>query len=183
MNNLVLKSDNITLRFITREDLEVIHILHSLSETDEFNALGIPKNIQETEIVIRPWIADNELKDIKNHTFALELTKTKEFIGVLGLKLGRKKYRRGEIWYKIHKDYWGNGFATEAVNMILDYGFNKLKLHRVQAGCAVENIGSIKVLEKVGMIREGRGRQLLPLKNGWSDNFEYSILETDKRTN
>ncbi len=53
----------------------------------------------------------------------------------------------------------------------------------MQAGCAVDNIGSIKVLEKVGMIKEGRGRQLLSLKNGWSDNFEYSILETDVRIN
>ncbi|WP_367753072.1 hypothetical protein [Flavobacterium sp. WC2430] len=35
--------------------------------------------------------------------------------------------------------------------------------------------------KKAGMIREGRGRQVLPLKTGWSDNFEYSLLETDKR--
>jgi hypothetical protein len=55
-------------------------------------------------------------------------------------------------------------------------------LHRIKAGCAVENIASIKVLEKVGMIREGRGRQLLPLKSSWSDNFQYAILETDSRS-
>jgi len=63
------------------------------------------------------------------------------------------------------------------------FGFETLKLHRIQAGCAVNKIGSIKVLEKAGMIREGRGRQVLPLKSGWSDNFEYSILETDERKN
>jgi RimJ/RimL family protein N-acetyltransferase len=39
----------------------------------------------------------------------------------------------------------------------------------------------IKVLEKVGFIREGIGRQILPLKSGWTDNYEYSILETDER--
>jgi RimJ/RimL family protein N-acetyltransferase len=39
------------------------------------------------------------------------------------------------------------------------------------------------VLEKAGMLREGRLRQVLPLKSGWSDNFEYSILETDERKN
>jgi RimJ/RimL family protein N-acetyltransferase len=57
----------------------------------------------------------------------------------------------------------GKGYGTE-VNRVLDFGFNDLNLHRIKAGCAVENIASIKVLEKVGMIREGRGRQLLPLK-------------------
>jgi len=92
-----------------------------------------------------------------------------------------QKHRRGEIWYKIHPDHWRNGYATQSVNLVLDFGFDTLKLHRIQAGCAVANTGSIKVLEKVGMTREGRGRKVLPLKTGWSDNFEYSILDTDVR--
>lgn len=75
----------------------------------------------------------------------------------------------------------GKGFGTEALNLFLDFGFKNLKLHRITAGCAIDNIGSIKVLEKVGMKREGHARQSLPLKSGWSDNFEYAILETDKR--
>ncbi|MGH1388136.1 GNAT family N-acetyltransferase [Kordia sp.] len=181
MTNTNLISDRITLRLITLSDLESIHTLHSLPETDEFNTLGIPKNIEETQTIITDWVAENQLDEIKCYTFAIEDNLTKDFIGLFGLKIGSDKYRRGEIWYKIHSDYWGKGFATESTNMILDYGFDTLNLHRIQAGCAVDNIGSIKVLEKVGMIREGRGRQILPLKNGWSDNFEYSILETDPR--
>jgi RimJ/RimL family protein N-acetyltransferase len=51
----------------------------------------------------------------------------------------------------------------QKVNRVLDFGFNDLNLHRIKAGCRKYN--SIKVLEKVGMIREGRGRQLLPLKS------------------
>jgi ribosomal-protein-alanine N-acetyltransferase len=53
----------------------------------------------------------------------------------------------------------------------------------MEAGCAVDNKGSFTVLEKAGMVREGRLRQVLPLKSGWSDNFEYSILESDDRKN
>jgi RimJ/RimL family protein N-acetyltransferase len=64
---------------------------------------------------------------------------------------------------------------------LINFGFNDLKLHRIEAGCAVENIGSLKVLEKVGIQREGHKRKVLPLKNGWSDNYEYAILETDER--
>lgn len=62
---------------------------------------------------------------------------------------------------------------------MLEFGFTELNLHRIEAGCAVENTGSIRVLEKVGMIREGRKRKVLPLKNGWSDNFHYAILSSD----
>jgi len=85
------------------------------------------------------------------------------------------------VWYKIHPDFWNKGFATEGLKAVIDFGFETLKLHRIEAGCAVDNIGSLKVLEKAGMLQEGRGRKLLPLKQGWSDNFKYAILETDIR--
>jgi len=178
-----LTSERINLRLIELADLHSIHKLHSLPETDEFNTLGIPQNEGETKKLILSWIAENKQQDIKNFTFAIQLNNNADFIGLAGLKLSSKKYRRGEIWYKIHKNFWRKGYATEAVNLLLDYGFQQLELHRIQAGCALDNLGSIKVLEKVGMIKEGRGRQVLPLKNGWSDNFEFAILETDERKN
>lgn len=176
-----ISTERTKLRLIDSSDLTLIHKLHSLPETDEYNTLGIPNNIEETKSVIEPWVSENRLSNIKNYTFAIESKLNDDFIGIFGLKLGTEKYRRGEVWYKIHPNYWSQGIASEVLARIIDYGFDELNLHRIEAGCAVENVGSIKVLEKVGMIREGRGRQILPLKSGWSDNFEYSILETDQR--
>lgn len=181
IKKIELFSSRLKLRLIDNADLNAIHILHSLAETDEFNALGIPENLGETSSIIEPWIIANKEAEIQTYTFAIEERNTNQFIGLFGLKLGTKKYRRGEVWYKLHLDHWGKGFGTEALNRVLDFGFDDLNLHRMQAGCAVDNIGSIKVLEKAGMLREGRGRQLLPLKWGWSDNFEYAILKTDDR--
>lgn len=95
--------------------------------------------------------------------------------------MGHSKYKRAEVWFKIHKAFWNQGFASEASCAILAFSFDTLKLHRIEAGCAVDNIGSVKVLKKAGFIREGTGRKVLPLKSGWSDNFEYVILESDTR--
>nr|WP_299069935.1 GNAT family N-acetyltransferase [uncultured Allomuricauda sp.] len=181
MNKTEISTDRLNLRLIELSDLDSIHNLHSLPETDEFNALGIPKNIEETKSIIEPWIVENQLPKIKNYTFAIDIKSNGKFIGLFGLKLGNKKYKGAEIWYKIHSDHWKKGYATESLNAVIKFGFEALKLHRIEAGCAVNNIGSIKVLEKAGMIREGRGRLILPLKSGWSDNFKYSILETDER--
>ncbi len=183
MTEIEIITERITLRLIELSDLNSIHILHSLPETDEFNALGIPENIEETKKTIKPWIAENKLSTIKNYTFAIENKLNKEFMGLFGLKLGNEKYKRGEVWFKIHSCYWKKGYATESLIAVINFGFENLKLHRIEAGCAVGNIGSFKVLEKAGMVREGRLRQVLPLKSGWSDNFEYSILETDTRKN
>lgn len=183
MTKIEILTERTKLRLIELSDLDLIHKLHSLPETDEFNALGIPKDIEETKSIIEPWLVENNLSEIKNYTFAIENKLDKEFIGLFGLKLGKEKYQRGEVWYKINTSFWKKGYATESLKAVIDFGFETLKLHRIEAGCAVNNIGSIKVLEKAGMIREGRGRQVLPLKSGWSDNFEYSILETDERKN
>ena len=181
MTEIEILAERIKLRLIIMSDLNSIHNLHSLPETDEFNALGIPQSIKETKSIIEPWVSENKLSKIKNYTFAIETKSDEKFIGLFGLKLGNEKYKRGEVWYKIHSNHWNKGYATESLKAVINFGFEILKLHRIEAGCAVKNIGSIKVLEKVGMIREGRGRQVLPLKSGWSDNFEYSILETDER--
>ncbi|MFT6336980.1 MAG: ribosomal-protein-alanine N-acetyltransferase [Saprospiraceae bacterium] len=181
MQEIEVLTERTKCRLIKMSDLDAIHNLHSLPESDEYNTLGIPENIERTKVIIESWIFDNNLTEISNYTFAIETKLENGFVGLFGLKLASKKFNKAEVWYKLQPKYWKKGFATEVLAGMIDFGFDSLLLHRIQAGCAVANIGSIKVLEKVGMIREGRGRQILPLKSGWSDNFEYAILETDKR--
>ncbi len=179
MTNVKITSKRLVLRLIERRDLDSIHSLHALPETDEYNTLGIPDNIEATRSIIEPWIEANRLEEVENYTFAIVLKSDKKFIGLFGLKLSQKKFNKAEVWYKVLPDFWSLGYATEALNAVILFGFETLKLHRIEAGCAVDHIGSIKVLEKAGMTREGRGRKTLPLKSGWSDNFNYSILRTD----
>ena len=183
MNQSIITTKRLELRPIEFRDLDTIHALHSLPETDEYNTLGIPDNIETTRSIIEPWIADNKRIEVRNYTLVIELKLGKKFIGLFGLRLGHEKYNRAEVWYKVHPDYWNQGYATEALKAVLQFGFDTLGVHRIEAGCAVDNIGSVKVLEKAGMTREGRGRKILPLESGWSDNFQYSILDTDKRWN
>ena len=119
------------------------------------------------------------MRPIRKYTFAVETRVDREFIGLFGLLSQNDKFRRGEVWYKLGRDHWNKGFATECLLAMIRFAFDTLKLHRLEAGCAVDNIASIHVLEKAGMTREGRHREILPLKSGWSDNFAYAILESD----
>ncbi|MFK8037818.1 MAG: GNAT family N-acetyltransferase [Crocinitomicaceae bacterium] len=181
MSKIKISTQRTELRLINISDLNEIHQLHSLKETDEYNTLGIPKTISETQSIIEPLIEANQQTPIHQYTFAIVNNMTRQFIGLFGLKLGHQKYKRGEVWFKIHVNYWEKGYASEALKAVINFGFNTLHLHRIEAGCAVGNAASKRVLEKTGFIQEGRGRQVLPLKSGWSDNFEYAILESDKR--
>lgn len=181
MKKVELTSDRLYLRLLQESDLEDIHNLLSIAEVAQYNTIGIPKNIEETRKIEQFLFENNQKEEINYYTFAVLLKESKQFIGKAAFIVAPKKYQSGEIWYKFHPNYWGKGYATEVAKKLLDFGINTLKLHRIEAGCAVDNIASIKVLEKVGMTREGRKRQLLPLKTGWSDNYEYAILDTDPR--
>lgn len=174
-----LGSARLNLCLLSLIDLEEIHVLHSIPEVDEFNTLGIPQNLAHTQSIIEPWVLEHQKLDAKQYTFIIRTKGTDRFVGLIALKLGSFKYQNGEVWFKLHPDFWSKGYGTEALKLILGFGFDELKLHRIEAGCAVDNIGSARVLEKAGMIREGRKREVLPLKTGWSDNFEYAILNSD----
>ena len=177
---MIIKSKRLEIRFVNKSDLKLIHNLLILPETDRFNTLGLPKNLEVTKSFLDEWMKSMQKERIINYTFTILDKQNGKFIGLFGLNLGRKIYKSGEVWYKLYPNFWGKGFATESLNCVLNFCFNDLKLHRVEAGCAVDNIASYKVMEKVGMIKEGRCRKVLPLENGWSDTFEYAILDTDR---
>jgi [ribosomal protein S5]-alanine N-acetyltransferase len=174
-----LQTSRLNFRQVSTDDLSDVHQLHSLPQTDEFNTLGLPKSIEETENIIKDWLVGQNAKPQNSYIFCLTLADTKQFIGLIGLNIGKPKYMTGEIWYKIHLDFWRKGYTTEALTKLLDFAFNNLGLHRIEAGCAVENIASIKVLEKVGMTREGMKRKKLPIRGEWKDNYFYAILDED----
>ncbi len=179
MNHIPLLASRLRLRPVIQADWQAVHALNSLPETNRYNPSGIPENIEQTQFAVDGWAAENQKEIGNGYFYVIELQEDSTFIGLLALVLGKGKYRNAEVWYKLHSTFWGQGYATEALRRVIAFGFGELQLHRIEAGCAVGNLASIRVLEKVGMQREARRRALLPLQGGWSDNFEFAILETD----
>lgn len=179
--NLNLKTERLNIKPVTENDITAIFNSQSLEETAKFNTSGIPENIDETKSTVENWILENNNEKIKKLVFKVELNEANQFIGLIGITLGKEHYKNAEVWFQYDFRFWNKGYGTESLRKMIDFGFETLKLHRIEAGCAVENIGSITVLEKVGMQREAHTRKLLPLKSGWSDNYGYAILSTDKR--
>ncbi|WP_299442039.1 GNAT family protein [uncultured Aquimarina sp.] len=177
MKNPILVTNRVQLKIVSLSDLSKTHELLLIPEVDQYNALGIPTNTEVTSVYLDEWIDSYQMR--KEFVFSLNSLVDDSFIGLISLKIGNPKYSIGSIWYKLHPDFWGKGYATEAAKAILKFGFKEVGLHRIEAGCAIDNIGSIRVLEKVGMIREGHKRKVLPLKTGWSDNYEFAMLEED----
>lgn len=174
-----LQTNRLYFKQVSIDDINNIHELHSLPETDRYNTLGIPETIEVTEKIINEWLVEQNAQPPASYVFSLSLVDTNQFIGLIGLKIGKPNYKTAEVWYKIHFNYWNKGYSTEALAKLLEFAFKDLELHRIEAGCAVENIASVKVLEKSGMIREGIKRKKLPIRGEWKDNYFYAILDED----
>jgi ribosomal-protein-alanine N-acetyltransferase len=167
------------MRDLFLRDLSDIHFLLTKPETDKFNTLGIPKTIQRTENLFTEWMCAQNEQPRTLFVFSLENRNKNQWMGLIGLNLKESKFKSAEVWFKILPENWGDGFATESLNKILTFGFIELNLHRIEAGCATENIASARVLEKVGMEREGMKRKILPIRGEWLDAYSYAMLEED----
>jgi len=176
-----IETERLLLSEITMDDLENIHKLHLVPEVDEYNTLGIPKTNKDTEIIVESWIKARFMTPRKSYTWKVCLRDSNQFIGLAGYTLSNDKFKLGEIYYKLHPDYWGNGYATEVAKRLVKTGFEDFGLQKVEAGVATENIKSIRVLEKTGMTREGLRRKILPIRGEWKDNYHYAIVKTDER--
>ncbi|MEE9463133.1 MAG: GNAT family N-acetyltransferase [Bacteroidales bacterium] len=174
-----LDTNRLIIQEVSWDDLDDIFILESSPEIDEFNTLGIPDNKNVTREHLRPFIGDQKAEVRKKYCWTIRLQTTGEFIGLAGMTVTADRFKMGEIWYNLMPTHWGNGYATEVAKRLIRFGFERLNLHRIEAGVATENKRSIKVLEKAGMTIEGIRRKILPIRGDWVDNYHYAILESD----
>ncbi len=111
--------------------------------------------------------------------FAVERKTDRQHIGDCALLIEAGDPEQGRIGYTMEPQYQGQGFATEAVRRLLDYFFGTLKKHRVIATLDVLNKPSIRVVEKLGMRREGHFIENALFKNRWCDEYLYAILRRE----
>ncbi|GLC87245.1 GNAT family N-acetyltransferase [Lysinibacillus piscis] len=127
----------------------------------------------------KKFVVENREEQAKH--FPVILRENHTLIGHLAFHpyFGQHTY---EIGWVFHPDYYGNGYASEAAEAMLAYGFEALKLHRIIATCQPENIASYRIMEKIGMRREGYFKKCIPSADGWWDEYYYAILSEEWRS-
>ena len=95
---MIVESERLRLREITWNDIETIHALHSIPEVDEFNTLGIPKDIEETKAVLSPLIEDQASQVRKTYCWVILHKQTNECLGIAGMNLSADRYKLAEIY-------------------------------------------------------------------------------------
>jgi RimJ/RimL family protein N-acetyltransferase len=98
-----------------------------------------------------------------------------DIIGAISLAMSLE-HSHGELGYWIGAGMWGRGYATEAARSVISYGFATLGLHRIQAHHFVRNPASGRVMEKIGMRREGVHRDAYRRWGRFEDIASYAVL-------
>ena len=147
-----LQSDRLLLLPIHNSDIE--HIYRGLSDPRVIKHYGVSYETLEDTKEQMDWyrqLWENET----GFWWKIQIKQSKESIGAIGLNDIQQEHRRGEIGFWLLPEYWRQGYITEALPEVLNYGFNTFRLHRIEAWIEAENTASAKVVEKFGFQKEG----------------------------
>ena len=173
-----LVSERLLIRDLDQHNLDFIHALHLIPEVQHYATMEFPGSLTASIGYLNNYIEQQSATPRKEYGFCISLADQTP-IGLIGLSNCSGKFKNAELWFKLAPEYWGKGYTVEAALVLLEFGFTQLSLHRIEAGVATENTASIRVLEKIGMKREGLRRKILPIRGDWKDNYHYALLEEE----
>lgn len=184
--NISLETERLLLRFPQLKDASDIQRLAGAWEVAETTST-IPHPYEDG--MAEAWIQSihERPEDDSQFTYAMIRQGDNQLVGVCGFHLNQH-HKKAEIGYWVGKPYWGNGYATETTQRIIEFCFVELKLNRVQASYYTSNGASRRVMEKAGMSYEGTLRQAMlrdiPSKNHhvYHDIGYCAILRSDWET-
>ncbi|MGR3764353.1 GNAT family N-acetyltransferase [Rossellomorea sp. NS-SX7] len=123
---------------------------------------------------------NKRMENDEYYAFGIFLTETNELIGNLSLSdVIRGPLQCCYVGYSLSQKQNGKGYATEAVQLAVDYAFQELKLHRVEAGVMLHNIASMRVLEKSGFHKEGIFIKNVKINGKWEDHQHFAIVNPE----
>lgn len=172
-----LETDRLILRELNEEDIDFIYNHFSNEDVCKYLYDAEPLKQHEEALEIINWYKDFE---IKNHSrWGIVLKESNILIGTCGYHFLDRINKIVEIGYDLNKDFWGQGYMTEALKEIIDVAFTNMQLNRIQAYVYIENIASFKLLEKLKFIREGVIRDKHLFRGNYYDHYCYSLLAKD----
>ena len=176
--SLPLETPRLVLRDFAMSDFEAVHAWSSREDVTRFLIWG-PNNKAQTRTALRDFKQDQRRRPRICWELAVTLKETGRLIGGAGIRLNDWEERTGELGYVLHPDYWGQGYASEAAWVMLNEGFGELGLHRIIATCDQRNKASARLMERLGMRREGVFRASRYIQGEWCDEYLYAVLAED----
>lgn len=177
--DLELETERLVIRRFRESDLDVA-IEHEL---DRRIMKFIRDPQPEDEVVAKARTCIEPWKGEENEWLGLAMTLRGDptMIGLVAFRVLSETNQSVEIGYRVHPDHQRKGLTLEACRALLTFLFDRAGAHKANAYCVADNIGSARLLEKLGMTLEGTLREHCWLMGKWCDDLAYGMLASDPR--
>lgn len=174
----MLQGQTIGLKALNTGDAEAIHHFASDEEVSRFIGWKLMKTLNETREFIELML---KRESEGTHYYAsIVLKSTQEVIGTAMIFNLDQVANKAEIGYVLDKGYWGNGYGSECVALMNQFGFESLNLHKLYASVVDANRSSARILEKNGYELEGRLKDHYFIENTYYDALLYGKIQAKK---
>ena len=172
-----LETQRLILRKVRDSDVESLNNILSDPEVARFDYFyPVTSDVEVVKFIER---YNTELKESVEITWGIISKESNKLIGICCLGDFDDRARRAEIGYDIVQTEWNKGYATEALEAIIDFGFTTMNLNRIEATITPGNDASVKVLKKCNLIQEGIVRERDLIKGKLEDGIIMSILKRE----
>jgi ribosomal-protein-alanine N-acetyltransferase len=176
---LPIVTERLVLRRYTHDDIADVLGFVSQPSVARVTSERIPANEEGARAYIDLQNSYQPFEQDRVFELAIERKEDGRVIGFVGLIY--QDYQQGEVGWVLGIEHRGQGYATEAATALLDYGFNSLGLHRIHADTSTDNLASCRMMERLGMRREGLLRGAVYEEGKWVDRYVYGILVDEWR--
>lgn len=173
----VLETEHLILRKMDKKDADDMYDYAKRTDTTRY-LLWNPHPDRKFSYQYLVYL-NHQYKVGEFHDWAVVDKDSGRMIGTCGFTRFDYQNDGAEIGYVLNPDFWGRGYATEAVQRVIRFGFDYLGLHRIEAKYMEENIASRRVMEKCGMIFEGIRRDGILVKGRYVSVGVCSILRNE----
>ena len=168
-----LETERLRIRDFQQSDYDAVYEYPSDPEVVRYMPFG-PNTPEQAQGFLDRVIPNQNEENRINYEMAVILKENNQLIG--GCRVNKVDKIKAHIGYIFNKKYWGKGYASETAKALVDFGFKELKVHRVYATCDPDNIASKRVLEKAGMVLEGRLREDMIIHGRYTDSLILGVL-------
>jgi [ribosomal protein S5]-alanine N-acetyltransferase len=170
-----LESDRLLLRQITPEDVHEVFALRSNAEIMKY----IPRPLVTTneEALEHITMIQDKLEKNEGINWAITIKENIKLIGIIGHYRMRWEHFRSEIGYMLLPEYHGKGIITEAIKLMIDYGFDQMNMHSLEGIIDPANTASARVLEKNGFVKEAHFKENEFFDGKFLDSVIYSLIK------
>ncbi|MDR2718951.1 MAG: GNAT family N-acetyltransferase [Treponema sp.] len=176
-----LFTERLIIRDLTIDDLENHHKLISNNNVMKYLQDIKTNSIEESKENLLKAINDIKSEDRKLYFFLIEDKFINEFIGEIGYTVIKNTLygKLVHLGYFIKEKYWNKGYVTEALKRVIEFAFEEDNVYRISTGCIKENVGSEKVMQKNGFIKEAEYKEYILHEGKLKDRVEYRLLKNE----